>query len=341
MGEGERFSMENSQRRGGRCRRLVLVVALALPALCALVWPAFGTAAASKTITVAASSPSTSNCFPLGTVSGDGGWGPYFAFVYQSIAPFQLKPGDTLAFDLGAVNDFDIQVDIALAGATVNGGDVNAGPFTTVVSNTQTPANPRGNDIVGDFELGFVAQAPFSFSGGGLIIRISNPSAAYAMDATCSSVLVHADSSDPSGFFVGRRFNDPDGASPWSSGDPGDVAQFRVTLLPTSNSFSFGKLIRNSRKGTAMLPVTVPGPGTLALLGKGVKAQTAKATAGVRTSASGTVRLAVKPNGKLRKRLRGQNKARVGVNVTFTPAGDPAGDPSTQPKNLKLVQRPR
>ena len=58
-------------------------------------------------------------------------------------------------------------------------------------------------------------QAPFSFPGGGLIIRFSNPSASYLADITCTQVLVGADATDPSGFFVQRALNDPDGVSPW------------------------------------------------------------------------------------------------------------------------------
>jgi hypothetical protein len=44
-----------------------------------------------------------------------------------------------------------------------------------------------------------------------------------------------------------------------------------VALDPPSpsNAFSFGKLKRNKRRGTATLIVLVPGPGELALTGKG------------------------------------------------------------------------
>jgi uncharacterized repeat protein (TIGR01451 family) len=104
----------------------------------------------------------------------------------------------------------------------VNGGVDEAGPFTTVVTSLQTPTNPRGDTIIGNFEMQFVAGFPFSFPGGGLIIRFSNGSEAYRQDLTCvpeSQVGVVAKSSDSSGFFVRAFWGDDDGLAPW---DPAD-----------------------------------------------------------------------------------------------------------------------
>jgi hypothetical protein len=330
----------------GRQRMRALGLGVAISACLVLGLPGFASAASPKTITIAADAPSVENCWPFDQVvnpdDATDHWTPYFGFVYKNIPAFALKSGDTLAFDLGARNvDHDIQVDIAMAPAT-NGTDVNTAPFTRVVQNTQTPSNPRGNEVAGDYELGFTAQDAFTFAGGGLIIRISNPGPSFIGDPTCDDSLVGANTgADPSGFFVSRVFTDPDGVSPWADGDSGPISQFRLTLQPTSNSFSFGELIRNKRKGTAMLPVSVPGPGTLALSGNGVKAQTAKAVAGVSVSAAGTLNVPLKPKGKLRKRLRSRHKAKVGLTITFTPSGDPAGDPSTQSLSTKLVKKPR
>jgi hypothetical protein len=335
---------ETSKEWGRQRHRFALAGVVALFACSVLAWPPVGSAAGPKTITIAAASPEVDNCWPFGTVQGGGDWRPNFAFVYANIPAFALKPGDNLAFDNGGeANDFDVQVDVALAPTTVNGGDVNAGPFTTVVNNTQTPANPRSNMIQGDFELSFVAEAPFSFPGGGLIIRISNPSPAYTMDTTCTGAVVGGLTGDPSGLIVERTFKDADGVSPWDDFDNGPVSDFRLTLLPTSNLFSFGKLIRNRRKGTARLPVTVPGPGTLALGGKGLRGQPVggKAVASTDVAGPGTVNLTIKPKGKLKKRVSSRHKAKVGVTVTFTPSGDPAGDPKSQGKKISLVKKSR
>ena len=105
-------------------------------------------------VTIFPDSPAVGNCIPFGT--GDPNpdfWRPYAGFVYKDVPAFVLDPNtkDTLAFDLGAMNDADIELDIAMARATTNGGDQEAEPFVTVAHNTQTPVNPRGNTTVGDF----------------------------------------------------------------------------------------------------------------------------------------------------------------------------------------------
>jgi hypothetical protein len=94
------------------------------------------------------------------------------------------------------------------------------------------------------------------------------------------------------------------------------------------NDFTFGKVKRNKKKGTAKLPVNVPGPGSLSLAkSKKVKGTTKSA------GAEGTVTLNVKPTRRTRKKLAEKGKAKVAAKVTFTPTG---GDPKTKTKKLKL-----
>ena len=303
-----------------------------------LAFPALGFGATTKTITVAAEAPQTGNCWPFGETSDFSDptdhWTPYFGFVYQNLPAFHLKTGDALGFDLGSTNDQDFQADIALAPAN-NGTDENTAGFTTVVTNNQTPRNPRGDDTEGDYEMGFVSEGDFNFAGGGLIIRFSNPGPSFAGDRSCDADLVGAeDGTDASGLFVSRVFTDADGVSPWDEGDEGPIAQFRVILSPTSNQLKLGKVQRSKRKGTAALFVNVPGPGTLSMSGKGVKRQTSPGL-----SQAGNVKLLVKPKGKLRKRLGSRRSAKTRVRVTFTPGGDPPGDPATSVRKIKLVKR--
>lgn len=191
-------------------------------------------ARAQETVTVYPATPDVGNCLPFGygSTGGMGAWGPYAAFFYKNVPPFELKAGDILAFDLAVMNDANVELDIALARTAVNGGDVEVQPFTTVVTNTQTPANPRGDTTIGNFELQFIAEAPFSFPGGGLVIRFSNPSPAYQLDATCTQVMVHGSSGDASGFFVQRAYLDPDGSAPWTSNDSAKIGAFQVTSFP-------------------------------------------------------------------------------------------------------------
>ena len=113
-----------------------------------------------------------------------------------------------------------------------------SGGFTTIFTNTQTPLNPKGDTTTGNYELQFAALAPFSFPGGGLIIRFSNPSVSYAADTSCTGSLKNSGSaSDASGHFVERFYNDADGVPPYTgTTDSNDIAAFRLTLadLPPS-----------------------------------------------------------------------------------------------------------
>lgn len=200
------------------------------------------TASASTTVTIAPASPQFGSCDPFGIGGASPStWIPYAVWIYKNIPAFELKTNDVLAFDTGGLNDQDVQLDIELAPTTVNGGDIPTGPFTKVVSNTQPPANPRGNTVKADFEMQFRAEAPFSFAGGGLIIRFSNPSATYSTDTTCSFIEPFTDSSDPSGFFVHRAYRDADGLPPWNVSDVSGIGGFQLTLADRSSNVPTGQ----------------------------------------------------------------------------------------------------
>jgi YVTN family beta-propeller protein len=106
------------------------------------------------------------------------------------------------------------------------------------------------------------------------------------------------------------------------------------------NSFSFGKVKLNKKKGTAILPVKVPGPGSLKLKGSEVKSQRAARGAGgslaKSVKAAGTVKLKIIPKGKAKKQLKKSGKAKVKVKVTYTPTG---GIANAKTKKLKLIKR--
>jgi hypothetical protein len=98
-----------------------------------------------------------------------------------------------------------------------------------------------------------------------------------------------------------------------------------------SNDFTFGKVKRNKRKGTAKLTVNVPGPGELELAKtKKVKPDDEPA------EDAGKEKLAIKPKGKAKKKLNTKGKAKVKASVTYTPDG---GSPNTEDKKIKLVKR--
>jgi hypothetical protein len=111
-------------------------------------------------------------------------WRPTMGFIYRNVEPFALSRGDTIAFDLqmrpGDPDDLGFlpQLDIALAHASelLNPfkPDALSGSDFTLVAYAASAASP-GNRTVRDYELAFTVDTPFSFPGGGLIIRVSNP----------------------------------------------------------------------------------------------------------------------------------------------------------------------
>jgi hypothetical protein len=110
-----------------------------------------------------------------------------------------------------------------------------------------------------------------------------------------------------------------------------------VAPAKPSNAFSLGKAILNRRRGTAILPVRVPGPGSVLLSGKGLIARSGPGSALV-LGAAGTARLAISPAGRKERALGRTGRAKIVAKVTYIPAG---GDPLTKAKKIRLVRRHR
>jgi hypothetical protein len=96
-----------------------------------------------------------------------------------------------------------------------------------------------------------------------------------------------------------------------------------------SGGLSLGKAKVDPSSGSAKLPVTVPGAGTVRLSGPGVKAATATA------KGAGKVTLTVKASGGKAKQLSEDGKVTLNVTVTFTPS---KGKASTASATVKLVE---
>lgn len=122
-----------------------------------------------------------------------------------------------------------------------------------------------------------------------------------------------------------------DGATqPFGGDNPGERVNV-TAVVKASNSFTLGKATVKKKKGTALLPVTVPGPGTLALSGGGIKAKTAGGPVAVRSVvAAGTVSLKVKATGKKGKTLNSRGKVKVTPKITYTPTGGDTASKSTK-----------
>jgi hypothetical protein len=108
-------------------------------------------------------------------------------------------------------------------------------------------------------------------------------------------------------------------------------------VAPPSNSIVLGKPVRNRTTGTAILPVNVPGPGTLALSGDDVKTQRPQRKAPAQTATAvttaGIVNLKIAAKGASRAKLRRRGKLKVQVTITYTPTG---GSVNAQTKTIKL-----
>jgi hypothetical protein len=117
------------------------------------------------------------------------------------------------------------------------------------------------------------------------------------------------------------------------SGPALDEAMYATSALPlnhppasSSNAFGFGKLKLNKKKGTATQVVDLPGPGALVLSGIGVEG-------GSQQVGGGSVKLAIVPVGKKKQQVRRKHRAKLRIDVTFTPQ---AGLASTQSKKLMV-----
>jgi Tol biopolymer transport system component len=98
-----------------------------------------------------------------------------------------------------------------------------------------------------------------------------------------------------------------------------------------NNDFSFGKVKKNKKKGTAKLTVNVPNPGDLELR-KSKKLKGDEETA----DAEGREKLKVRPKGNTKEKLSDTGEAKVRARVTYTPVG---GDPNTKSKKINLKLR--
>jgi hypothetical protein len=123
-----------------------------------------------------------------------------------------------------------------------------------------------------------------------------------------------------------------------TSGDTGMLGGWSLDIT-TSNDISFGKLKKNKDKGTAVLSVNVPGPGTLTLGGTGVKPQRharLDGTVSKAVTSAGVAKLKVKAKGAKKKKLLETGKVKVKLKVTFTPTG---GAPKVETRRAKLIDR--
>lgn len=164
---------------------------------------------------------------PFTCVEGTEGplWKPSMGFVYRNVEPFELSVGDTISFDIQMrpgdpdTLGFLAQVDLALAHAPDPNNPFKpaerAGSDFTLVANGGVAASP-GDRTLGNYDLTFTADAPFSFPGGGLIIRVSEPLGPLASRTflQCLPVIVADVAPTGTNRLVGTFMQEP-GEYPW------------------------------------------------------------------------------------------------------------------------------
>ena len=129
---------------------------------------------------------------------------------------------------------------------------------------------------------------------------------------------------------IGQANLDGSGVNQSLIGGAGGPVGVAVDPLSPPNTFTLLAKPVNKRKGIAVLIVSVPGPGQLALTGGGIKTQSRTA------SVAGDVKLTVRSTGGKRRKLRKTGRVKVKATVTYTPTG---GEPSSRARLIKLVKR--
>ncbi|HEY5977299.1 MAG TPA: choice-of-anchor D domain-containing protein [Solirubrobacterales bacterium] len=171
-------------------------------------------------------------------------------------------------------------------------------------------------------DTGACTDAPIPIGGSCEFTAAFDPSAAGELEATVE-VTSNAASSPDAVALSGTAVAAPMPPTPTAkSATP--------VLKVVENSFQLGKPVLNRRRGTAQLPVTVPGPGTVTLLGGRRHL--------LRFSEAGSAKLPVRAAKAKMRKLIDTGKARLRVTVTFAPDG---GAPSTQTKTVVLKKSAR
>ncbi len=130
---------------------------------------------------------------------------------------------------------------------------------------------------------------------------------------------------------IGRANLDGSGIDPaFIGGASGPEGLALDWIVNTGAGLRIVKVKRNRGKGTAKLTVSVPGPGKLSLVGKGLKRVQKGAT-------QAQVRLLARPTGALKRKLAAKGKAKTKARVSFRPKL--STDSKTKAKRLSLRKR--
>jgi hypothetical protein len=123
-----------------------------------------------------------------------------------------------------------------------------------------------------------------------------------------------------------------------ASGSFSPVADTRVNVsarVEPVNTISFGSIFRNRKRGTALIQVIVPNPGTLKVTGTGV---TAFVKGNIKIGAPGTLNVVIGATSHKKRKLRRRGRVFVAPSFQYTPT---SGSKKTQGIVVKLRQKKR
>jgi hypothetical protein len=192
--------------------------------------------------------------------------------------------------------------------------------FETGQSNTPHDANGSGWYFDRNFSWGFAKQGdPINRNDCDVVADRDDPTGPNGDLRLCW----HTQSDALDGGFRA-------GTADFLQPEPSGYTRYIYQAACNAN-VQFGNLRRNRGKGTARLPVTVPGAGTLAAGGKGLESFQTTA------SGSGTVAIPVKPKGATRRALNANGKAKVKENITFSASCGTTGNSAGKVKLRKKL----
>jgi hypothetical protein len=266
----------------------------------------------------------------VGGASGKGGG--IFAVVSvaaTAVITSSTLNGNAVSATAAAGGNLDWVPGVTIANSVISGGIGPAG-------NGNCNADTRGASL--GFNLESLDQCGFR-AAGDLVNRDpllgplqNNGGPTATMLPTANSPLV--DKGSATGADQGGLPRPIDFLAILNSTAPGaNAADIGAVERQPVSAFSLGRLKRLPRRGTALLTVTVPDPaaGTLTLSGPGLRTRTVALT-------GTTTVLKVEPTGAVRKALRRHGRRKVGIVVTYAPAGAAA---ASSVRKATLTQKRR
>ena len=218
-----------------------------------------------------------------------------------------------------------------IANAAPTGWIVNPADGDEVPLEAETVPVVRASDdfavasvslAAGGESLGTVTKAPYEFSW--------TPGTEVAGDTVTLTATITDENGTVATTEIDVDVAEEEVVVPPDPPDPVDPTPPNPPVTPGPGTLKVGPVVRDKKRGTAVVTATVSGPGEVAIGGSGVKGQT------LAVDSDNVVELKLKAIGKLKKALRRKGKAKAAFEVVFTPT---TGDPVAKDYEITLVKK--